>query len=160
MMTQPVRESERAAQAEIDPRIRPIAFGLVELLFDLTFFIRELYGDDLDCAQIMICVNDATMRPFMDKLSADSEVLRMRAPPEEIRGSISRRMIAEKTGIARETVRRKVAMLIEAGVLVADEEDGVRAVPKLDDPQTSKILEAGHAAVKRYLELVGGYGVD
>ncbi len=159
-MTQLVPKPDQDAQTEIDPRIRPIAFGLVELLFDLTFFIRELYGDDLDCAQIMICVNDATMRPFMERLPADSDVLRMRAPPEEIRGSISRRMIAEKTGIARETVRRKVAMLIEAGHLVADEEDGVRVVPRLHDPQTRRLLEAGHAAVNRYMALVKSYGVD
>lgn len=160
MMTQLVQKPEPDAQAEIDPRIRPIAFGLVELLFDLTFFVRELYGNDLDCALIMICVNDATMRPFMEKLPPDSEVLRMRAPPEDIRGSISRRMIAEKTGIARETVRRKVAALIEAGHLVADEEDGVRVVPRLHDPKTRKLLEAGHDSVMRYMALVQGFGID
>lgn len=147
-------------EAEIDPRIRPIAFGLVELLFDLTFFIREIYGDDLDCALIMICVNDATMRPFMEKAGPESEVLRVRAPPDVIRGSISRRMIAEKTGIARETVRRKVANLIDAGLLVADADDAVRVVSRLDDPLTLRTLEAGHAAVKRYVTLVQSYGVD
>jgi len=149
-----------ASGDEVDPSIRPIAFGLVDLLFDLTFFVRELYGDDLDCAQIMICVNDATMRAFMESLPSDSEVLRMRAPPEEMRGSISRRMIAEKTGIARETVRRKVGMLIEAGLLAADEKDGVRIVPQLHDPRTQKLLEAGHAAVGRYMAVVRNYGID
>jgi DNA-binding transcriptional ArsR family regulator len=150
----------RPPEAEIDPRIRPIAYGLVDLLFDLTFHIRELYGDDLDCALIMICVNEATMRPFMENAGPDSPVLGMRAPPEGIRGSISRRMIAEKTGIARETVRRKVAALIEAGLLVADAEDGVRVVPRLHDPATQRALEAGHAAVKRYVERLAAYGVD
>lgn len=145
---------------DIDPRLRPIAFGLVELMFDLTFFIRELAGDDLDCALIMICVNEATMRPFMEKLGADDPLLSVRAPPEEVRGSISRRMIAEKTGIARETVRRKVAHLIDVGLLIADENDGVRATPRLDDAKTQRMLEAGHASVKRYLELVKSYDVD
>lgn len=149
-----------SASTEIDPRIRPIAFGLVELLFDLTFFIRELYGDDLDCALIMICANEATMRPFMEKTGAGDPVLGVRAPPEAIRGSISRRMIAEKTGIARETVRRKVAHLIDIGLLISDEEDGVRVVPRLDDPLTQRLLESGHGAVKRYLELVSSYGVE
>jgi len=149
-----------ANTAEIDPRIRPIAFGLVELLFDLTFFLRELSGDDLDCALIMICVNDATMRPLMEKLGPEDPLLRVAYPPEELRGSISRRMIAEKTGIARETVRRKVAMLIEQGLLLADEEDGVRAASRLHDPRTRDLLEAGHASVKRYLALVQSYGVD
>ena len=159
-MTQIAPAPDQIPDAEIDPRIRPISFGLVQLLFDLTFFLRELTGDDLDCAQIMICVNEATMRPFMGPLSADSEVLRMRVPPDDIRGSISRRMIAEKTGIARETVRRKVAALIESGLIIADGEDGVRAAPRLDDPRTSKYLEAGHEAVARYMTLVRSYGVD
>lgn len=147
-------------QTDIDPRLRPIAFGLVELMFDLTFFIRELAGDDLDCALIMICVNEATMRPFMERADADDPLLAVRAPPEEVRGSISRRMIAEKTGIARETVRRKVAHLIDLGLLICDENDGVRAAPRLDDPLTQRMIDAGHAAVKRYLELVKSYGVD
>ncbi len=145
--------------AEIDRRIRPIAFGLAELLFDLMFFAREIWGDDLDCALIMICVNEATMRPFMEKAGPASPVLAVRAPPDEVRGSISRRMIAEKTGLARETVRRKVAHLIEAGHLVADAEDAVRAVPRLDDPVTRRALENGHAAVLKYLKLVASYGV-
>lgn len=148
------------AEAEIDPRIRPIAFGLVELLFDLTFFLRELAGDDLDRALILICVNQATMRPLMEKLGPDDPLLRVRHPPEELRGSISRRMIAEKTGIARETVRRKVAMLIEDGLLLADDEDGVRAASRLHDPRTRDLLEAGHKSVKRYLALVEAYGVN
>jgi len=146
--------------AEINPRIRPIAFGLAELLFDLMFFVREVFGSDLDCALIMVCVNEATMRPFMEKAGPESPVLGMRAPPEEIRGSISRRMIAEKTGIARETVRRKVTQLIEAGQLIADEADAVRVAPRLDDPAVRKALEEGHAAVQRYLKLVGSYGVN
>jgi hypothetical protein len=150
---------DKTATAEIDPRIRPIAFGLAELLFDLMFFVRRVFGDDLDCALIMICVNEATMRPFMETAGPDSPVLTVRAPSDDIRGSISRRMIAEKTGIARETVRRKVSHLIAAGLLVADEADAVRAVPRLHDPDTRKALEDGHAAVHRYLKLVASYGV-
>jgi hypothetical protein len=144
---------------EIDPKIRPIAFGLAELLFDLLFFVRQIFGDDLDCALIMICANEATMRPFMENIEPGSPVLTMRNPPEEIRGSISRRMIAEKTGIARETVRRKVTQLIEAGLLVADETDAVRVVSRLHDPATRKALEDGHAAVHKYMKLVAAYGV-
>lgn len=158
MMT--AEQPPASASTEIDPRIRPIAYGLVELLFDLTFFIRELYGDDLDCALIMICANEATMRPFMEKAGPGDPVLGVRAPPEQIRGSISRRMIAEKTGIARETVRRKVAHLIDVGLLICDDDDGVRVAPRLDDPLTQRMLDAGHTAVKRYMDLVKTYGVD
>ena len=144
---------------EIDSKIRPIAFGLAELLFDLMFFVREIFGPDLDCALIIVCVNEATMRPFMEKAGPESPVLCMRAPPEDVRGSISRRMIAEKTGIARETVRRKVTQMIEAGLLIADEDDAVRVAPRLDDPSVRKALEEGHTAVQRYLKLLGSYGV-
>jgi biotin operon repressor len=150
----------RQTDAEIDPRIRPIAYGLVELLFDMTYFLREIAGDDLDCAVILICVNQATMRPFMEKACPGAAVLGMKAPPEEMRGSISRRMIAEKTGIARETVRRKVAHLIEAGLLFADENDAVRATSRLHEPAIAAMIERSHAAVKRYMDRIEKYGVD
>lgn len=150
---------DAAESVELDPHIRPITFGLVELMFDLTFFSRELYGDDLDCALIVVCVCHATMRPFMEAVGHDTKMLCIQSPPEELRGSISRRMIAEKTGIARETVRRKVAMLIDDGLLIADDEDGVRIVPKLHDPRTRDLLESCHKAVMRYMALMQSYGV-
>ena len=128
-------------------------------MFDLMFFVREIWGGDLDSALIMICANEATMRPFMEKAGPGSPMLGVRAPPDEIRGSISRRMIAERTGLARETVRRKVSQLIEAGFLIANEEDAVRVVSRLDDPVTRRALENGHAAVQKYLKLVESYGV-
>lgn len=49
--------------------------------------------------------------------------------PAELQRPVTRLAITRATGLPRETVRRKVASLIEAGVLVGDERGGVRLAP-------------------------------
>lgn len=145
---------------DIDPRLLPIAFGLSELVFDCMFYLREVFGEDLDRGLIMVVANEATMRPFIKDLTPSSPLATVHAPPEEVRGSISRRLIAEQTGLARETVRRKIAKLIEEGLLLADDEDAVRAVPNLHHLAVQKSLENGYTSIQRYLKFVEGYGVN
>lgn len=147
-------------EEDIDPRLFPMAFGLSELVFDCMYYMREMFGEDLDRGLIMVVANEATMRPFIKDMRPDSPIATVRAPPEEIRGSISRRLIADQTGLARETVRRKIARLIEEGLLLADDEDAVRAVSRLHHPDIQKSLEDGYASVRKYLKFVRAYGVN
>jgi hypothetical protein len=51
--------------------------------------------------------------------------------PAELQRPVTRLAITRATGLPRETVRRKVAKLIEAGVLIKDERGGVRITPGL-----------------------------
>jgi hypothetical protein len=52
--------------------------------------------------------------------------------PEEAHHPVSARAIAEATGLPRETVRRKIAVLVAAGHLAQDGR-GVRTIPSLID---------------------------
>jgi DNA-binding IclR family transcriptional regulator len=100
------------------------------------------------------------MRPFMLDPNLRATVLCDAAPPEEIRGSISRRLIADKTGCPRETVRRKVVELAEKGHITIDSEDRIRIAQGLYDPRACAAVEQGHQAILRYLERLRQLGVD
>ena len=85
----------------------------------------ECYGDDLDCFVIYLAVAMASTgwtqrRPDLLAGLPSSGTL-----PDELHRPVSRRAIAASTGLPRESVRRKIAQLVEMGFLV-EEPRGVR----------------------------------
>lgn len=141
--------------------VRPINFAGIELLLDLLHYVRAFYGDvDLETLLILLCVSDATMRPFMLNPVHAQSVMQLPAPPDEIRGSISRRAIADKTGLPRETVRRRVLELAEKGLVIVDADERVRISYGLTDPRAWKSAEQAHLAVLRYLARLTQLGIE
>lgn len=128
-----------------------MAYALHELLFDLTFMAREHFQVDIEGLFILCCVNEATMRPLV-LTPASPEALTASRPPDEIRGSISRRAIADRTGLPRETVRRKVQELVDRGLVMIDPHDRVRSIQALAEPTVQNVIQQGHRAVTRYHE--------
>ena len=139
--------------------LRPITFAANELAFDLIYLLQSYSGKDLESVLIMLYVTDATMRPFMLATPPTNDILAAARPPNEIRGAISRRMIADKTGLSRETVRRKTQELSEAGLIVIDEADRIRSAQRLDEPDFQRVIEAAHRAVMRYRQRLEAFGV-
>lgn len=129
--------------------IRPDLFALTELMSELFIITRGYFRIDLESIEIQLCVNHATMKPFM---LAESGPFLSDAEIEGKRGSISRRAIAEKTGLPRETVRRKVQAMLELGILVADENDQIQSASRLRDPHARNAVLSARAAVDRYHE--------
>ena len=146
---------------QIPAHIRPINFAGIELILDLLHELRGFYtGLDLEALLVLLCVSDATMRPFMLDPKTPTATMCAAKPPEEIRGSISRRLIADKTGLPRETVRRRILELSESGHVTIDEEGRIRIAQGLYDPRAIAAVEQGHAAVLRYFERLKQLGVD
>ena len=143
----------------LPPHLRPITFAANELLLDLLYLLQSYCKQDLESVAILLCVTDATMRPFMTGGPVAPEVLVAERPSEAIRGAISRRMIADKTGLSRETVRRKTLELAEAGFVLIDGNDRVRSAQNLGDPAFQHAVESGHGAVLRYLQRLNSFGV-
>lgn len=153
--------SELPAVTSVPPHIRPINFAGIELLLDLLYYVRSFYGDiDLEAMLVLLCVSDATMRAFMLDASQAQQVMQLPRPPDEVRGSISRRAIADKTGLPRETVRRKTLELTEKGFLIVGADDRVRISYGLADPRAWRSAEQAHRAVLRYLDRLTELGVD
>ena len=144
----------------LPPNVRPLAFAEGELVLELIYLLQSHYKLCLDSIVILLCINDATMRPFMVGGEHDAALMQSEQPPEEIRGSISRLMIADKTGLPRETVRRKCRDLLREGYIHADDEDRLRVRSDLANVDVQRGLEGGHRAVLRYLERLRSFGVD
>lgn len=68
-------------------------------------------------------------------------------------------MLADKTGLSRETVRRKTQELADAGLVLVDDEGRVRSAQRLDEPEVRRIIEDGHRAVVRYRQRLESLGV-
>lgn len=77
------------------------------------------HGDDLETTVIYLAIACGSASGVLrdPRLSA-APPPPGRLPPEQY-GSVSRRQIAASTGLPRETVRRKIAALLERGDLVA-----------------------------------------
>lgn len=148
--------------ARIPRETRPRAYAGLELLLDLMHILREATGLDHESIVIACAVNAAAMRPLLVGPNAPLHLMDVAEPPDEFRGSISRLAVAEQTGLSRETVRRKINQLIEAGMLVEDAHGHVRPIRALIDPQWQKVADDGYAAVQRFdrrLKSLGCKGV-
>jgi hypothetical protein len=132
--------------------IRSKAYAGFELVLDLMHELRAGFKMDAESLLIMCCVNEAVMRPLVLDPKTPASVKAMPAPPEQYRGSISMLLVAERVGLPRETVRRKIKALIRGGWLFEDEEGRIRATPRLAEPASQRMVRESFAAVKRYDE--------
>jgi hypothetical protein len=124
------------------------------LLFEVLQEARNFYrGLEIEEIVILICAAEATMRPIV--VSENESLLRAEFPADEDRGWISRRLIAERTGLPRETVRRKVQRLVDRALLEVDDEGRVRSIQLLSDAGLAQNLENVRLMVGRYLKRVG-----
>ncbi|WP_395644799.1 hypothetical protein [Terricaulis sp.] len=150
-----------ASADQVPKHVRPINFAGIELLLDLLHEARQFYGDvDLESLLILLCVSDATMRSFMLEPATAQMVLQDPTPPDALRGSISRRAIADKLGLPRETVRRKTSRLAAAGMISVDADDRVRIFYGLAHSHAWAAVERGHRAILRYLDRLAQLGLD
>ena len=75
--------------------------------------------------------------------------------PADLQRPVTRLAITRATGLPRETVRRKVASLIEEGMLISDERGGVRLAPgALMQGEFLGAVEQNEADVRRLVRLV------
>jgi biotin operon repressor len=115
---------------------------------------------DLETLLICIAVNEAAMRRFLVGPEARPDLIDHPAPPDDVRGSISRHAIADRLDLSRETVRRKVNQLIEIGLLVEDAQGEVRPVQRLADPAVQKAAEDSLSAVRRFDKRLRSLGCE
>lgn len=136
--------------ARLPPETRPRALAGVELVLDLMHLLREASGLDHESIVISCAMNAAAMRPLLFDAKTPDSARDLAEPPNEMRGSMSRLAIADVTGLARETVRRKVNRMIDLGMAEEDEFGHVRPTRQLADPRWQTIADQGFAAVERY----------
>lgn len=130
--------------------VRPRAFAAIELFLDLNHVARSLIDADLESILIWFSITEATLRPLMLDNTVPAARKLAKKPPSGDLGTISRLHIADRTGLPRETVRRKINALLEAG-LVAEERPGrIRTVLDITAPHVRDSITASFKAVGRY----------
>ena len=83
------------------------------------------FDGDLELCAIFIAIACASTSATLRDPGVFADPEEREPVPDSYHRPVSRRAIAASTGLARETVRRKVAQLVERG-LIAEEPDGVR----------------------------------
>jgi hypothetical protein len=139
--------------------LRPRTYAAAELFLDLLHAVRTLADIDLDSIAIYICVAEATMRPVVANPDRVRELEGVKVAPEDIRGSITMLLVSDRLGLARETVRRKVKHMIEAGLLYQDDRGRVRSAPTLGDPKLLGAIGNIEEAVRRYHARLAMHGI-
>lgn len=130
---------------------RASLFAASELFLDIAHVTTSHYKLDLESVWILVVIGQETMRPWILDEALAAEHLSDEQTPPEIRGTISRRMVAEKTGLPRETVRRRIALLESRGLVVFDENDRARMPGnRIGDPELHKAILEINAAVARF----------
>ena len=77
------------------------------------------------------------------------EVL-LKKPASADLGTISRVAIADRTGLPRETVRRKINALIKAGLVAEERPGNIRTVLDITAPNVMEAIQESYKAVRRY----------
>jgi hypothetical protein len=83
------------------------------------------FDGDLELCAIFVAIACASTGAALRDPEVFADLDDTRPLPDSYHRPISRRAIAISTGLARETVRRKVAQLVDRGLIV-EEPDGVR----------------------------------
>ncbi len=145
---------------QVPPFTRPGAFAATELMLDLSYLATDYFQLDLEMIWILAVVGHETMRPWiLDSATAPQHLTDERVP-DEVRGSTSRAMVADRTGLPRETVRRRIAELEKNGLIVLDERGFVRlSGNRVVDPAYQKLVADIYRAVERYQGRIAAFGV-
>ena len=134
----------------LPPGTRLNAYAGAELFLEIVHLLRESHGWDIETILIYYTIAEATMRPLVLGPEATPDLLDVDTPAEHRRGSISRLQIAERTGMPRETVRRKVNQLLAARAIHEAEFACLRSPPNLTDPAVQRLVQQTRRAVDKY----------
>lgn len=145
---------------EIPVDLRPKTYAAAELFLDMLYWVGKLADTDIESLAILVCVTEATMRPVLGDAELVERIATMEVAPEGARGSMSMLLIADRLGLPRETVRRKVKKLIVDGLVYQDEDGRIRTVSKLGEPDVQQAIAGIHTAVGRYRDRLSAFGID
>lgn len=132
----------------------------MELFLDMMHAVRGLVELDFESIAIYVCVGEATMRPLLADPDLVAKLAGEAVASDDLRGSITMLLVADRMGIPRETVRRKVKNLIKLGLLYEDDKGRIRSTAVFTNPKVPETMKAIQDAVRRYHERLAKYGIQ
>lgn len=137
------------------PYSRAIAYFVTEFILRSAEGVSRTYDHDYEAAVIFLTISNRNSEKAMTdpKLRELYGSYKTTVPPEHTL-YISRMALARATGLPRETVRRKVAKLIEKGWVIETKE-GLRARPDLNrHPEYIATLEPQAQNLRRLFAML------
>lgn len=113
-------------------------YAAFELFLDLHYALSTFLAADAEDVLIYACIAEAALRPHLHEHRRDHDT--------EFDGSISRLLVADRTGLPRETVRRKITSLMKGGFVIAHGPQSVSIAAHAFSTQGRDMA----AAVERY----------
>jgi len=124
---------DKSAQIPIERR--PLAFATTELILDLLYVARDRFHGDYERMWIYFCTAHAC------------------------EAGVTRRELGATTGLARETVRRKVSLMLSAGELKVGQRGRLYAAADQSDPHIAAFNREAKRAAQSYARRVARFGV-
>lgn len=144
----------------VPPFTRPAAFAATELILDIFHALTTHYQLDLEAIWILTVIGHETMRPWILDPGLAEQYATADRVPDAVRGSLSRLMVADRTGLPRETVRRRISELSAAGFITLDEKGFVRLTgDKVSGPAYQSGVAEIYSAVERYRKRIAAFAV-
>lgn len=141
--------------------VRAVSFAASELLLEIFRDMTAYYKLDLEGIWILLAIGHETMRPWILDPSLADQFIAVERVPDSVRGSVSRRMVAERTGLPRETVRRRIAELAELGFVTFDAKGRVRlSGARASSPAFQQVLMKMQTHVLKYQARVAALAGD
>lgn len=148
----PIDDALRRTSTPMDIKTQRVAeFAACQMLLDSLFSATSTSGRDLESVWIIACVLHNTLRNLVTDPHISARYLHQEEVPDHIFTTMSRRAIADKTGLSRETVRRRTNKLIEDEILVETNGNvrlGYRGRSKEDVANINVLYAAALAFVK------------
>lgn len=132
-------------QDVLDQKLRFAGYHVMNVFLEIARQIGQNTGLDAASILILATINNASVQRVL-RHPEDAEIhTTEQALDASHFHSISRRAVAEATGLNRELVRRKINQLIEAGV-VQEDEHGVKTMNVVLHPLVGKSVRSFVAA--------------
>ena len=115
----PLNDANRRTRPPMDLKtLRVAEYAACQMLLDCLFSVTSTSKRDLESVWIMACVLHNTLRNLVTDPHISARYLNQAEVPDHVYLTMSRRAIADKTGLSRETVRRRTNTLIKDGILI------------------------------------------
>jgi len=129
----------------LDQKLRFAGYTVMNVFLEIARQIGRNTGLDAASILILATINNASVqRTIRQPEDANIHTTDEGLDPVYFH-SISRRAVAEATGLNRELVRRKINQMIEAGI-VQEDEDGVKTMNVVLHPKVGKSVRSFVAA--------------
>lgn len=143
------------------PNSRLYAYFIAEFMLRSAATIAPAFEHDYESVIIFLAMTTQNSQAMMLNQKWRKQYASFREPiPLELMRPVSRKSLARSTGLPRETVRRKVARLVERG-LVVEANGGLIVPPQVhNNPLYLEVLRPQEALLRRLMTITNERDVE